>query len=389
VARAGTARNEGAPRSTARNEGAHTGTARIQLGQTERTAMNAGNWTWGPAHHARRVAIVGASGATGVELAGILLDAGHAPERIACFGRAESALNVPGRNGSARSEMLRARPMPSDPRALAAYDVVFLCTPSDVSASLAPRLVEHGARVVDLSSAFREHPDIPLVVPEINGAELARAPRLVANPNCTTAIACLPLAVVDRLAGLAEVLVASYQAASGAGAAGLDALRGELREAAGLERGPGRPTPFPAPIALNVIPGIAQVAADGWSGEERKITAETRKILGRPELVVESTTVRVPVERCHSVAVHLQTRDPLAPGPLVEALRASPGIEWVADPHGPRPRECAGQDAVHVGRVRAGMRGPRSLAFFAVGDQLRKGASLNAVQIAAALLIPR
>lgn len=341
--------------------------------------MNAADWTWGPRHRARSAAIVGATGATGVELAGILLDAGHPADKLTCYARADGTFR-------ARGHALPVMRTPAEARAIAAHDVVFLCTPSEVSRELAPRLVEHGARVVDLSSEFREDPATPLVVPEINAHALAGAPRLVANPNCTTVMACMPLAVVARLAGLEEVVVASYQAASGAGAAGLEALHGELREANGLPRTPGRPSPFPAPIALNVIPGIASVAADGWSGEERKILSETRKILGLPGLVVESTTVRVPVERCHSVAVHLRTRTPLAPADLVAALRDAPGIVFTDDPHGPRPRECAGKDAVHVGRVRAGTRGPTSLALFSVGDQLRKGASLNAVQIAAALL---
>jgi aspartate-semialdehyde dehydrogenase len=285
-----------------------------------------------------------------------------------------------------RGRDLAVRPTPADAREVARHDVVFLCTPSEISRELAPRILEAGGTVVDLSSAFREDPAIPLVVPEINGDLLASRPRLVANPNCTTAIACLPLAVVARIAGLAEVVVASYQAASGAGAAGLDALTGETREAAGLPRGPGRPTPFPAPIALNVIPAIAAVDAEGHSGEETKITSETRKILRLAGLVVESTTVRVPVERCHSVAVHLRTERPVIPAAVVAALRQAPGITVVDDPHGPRPRECAGRDDVHVGRVRSGARGPTSLALFAVGDQLRKGASLNAVQIAAALI---
>jgi len=344
--------------------------------------MNVADWTWGPGHHARTVAIVGATGATGVELAAILLDAEHPPTHLACFARGDGALNVQGRR-------LPVSATPADPRALAAYDVVFLCTPTEVSQELAPRLAELGTRVVDLSSAFREDPGTPLVIPEINAHELERGPRLVANPNCTTAVACLPLAVIEKLAGLEEVLVASYQAASGAGAAGLETLHGEMREAVGLTRAHGRPTPFPATIALNVIPAVATVGADGTSGEERKIASETRKILGLPQLLVESTTVRVPVERCHSVAVHLKTRTPLAPQALVEALGAAPGIEWVSDPHGPRPKECAGRDEVFVGRVRAGARGPTSLAYFAVGDQLRKGASLNAVQIAAALFRAR
>jgi aspartate-semialdehyde dehydrogenase len=342
--------------------------------------MSRAPWGWTDAHRAQRVAILGATGAVGAELAQILVDAGHPRERIACHARSDGTMKL-------RGTELSVRAMPPSPRDLAENQLVFLCTPTEVSLELAPRLCELGHTVVDSSSAFRENRDVPLVIPEINGRELAAGPRLVANPNCTATVACLPLAVVARLAGLEEVLVCSYQAASGAGAAGLDALRRELRYDNGLppEEGPQRPTPFPATLAQNVIPAVATVGSDGWSGEERKITNETRRILGLPSLVVESTTVRVPVERCHSVAVHLKTRDRLAPETLVAALREAPGVIWVDDVHGPRPRECAGRDEIFVGRVRAGARGDRSLAFFAVGDQIRKGAALNAVQIAAGL----
>jgi len=342
--------------------------------------MSGAPWGWTDAHRAQRVAILGATGAVGAELAQILIDARHPRDRIRCFARSDGELRL-------REGALPVRTMPAQPRDLLGQQVVFLCTPTEVSLDLAPKLAELGLSVIDSSSAFREHPNVPLVIPEINGRELSSGPHLVANPNCTATVACLPLAVVARLAGLEEVLVCSYQAASGAGAAGLDALRREVRADNGLpaEGGVQRPTPFPAMLALNVIPAVATVAADGWSGEERKITNETRRILGLSTLVVESTTVRVPVERCHSVAVHLKTRERLAPEALVAALREAPGVAWVADPHGPRPRECAGRDEIFVGRVRAGSRGERSLAFFAVGDQLRKGAALNTLQIAAGL----
>jgi len=255
-----------------------------------------------------------------------------------------------------------------------------------LSLELAPALVAAGRRVIDLSSAYRMHADVPLIVPEINGDVLTSEPKLIANPNCTTAIACLPLAVIDELCGLTEVIVVSVQAASGAGVPGLSTLHWEMREAGGGSHTGTKPTsPFAATLALNVIPAIADVGPDGTSGEERKIIDETRRILRRPDLTVEVTTTRVPVERCHSVAVHVRTVRDVPPAQIAARLAQSPGISVTADPHGPRPRECAGEDDVHVGRIRAGTRGKGSLCFFAVGDQIRKGAALNALQVAARL----
>jgi len=311
-------------------------------------------------NRAWNLAVVGATGAVGRELLLLLEEWGHPRERIRCYGRAAQPGVFPLEEWSPA-------------------DIAFLCTPSPVSLELAPRLAEQGTCVVDLSSAFRTDPEVPLVIPEINGALLDRGPRLVANPNCTTAIAALPLAVLDAAARLEEVVVVSYQAASGAGRAGLEALEAEMRGA------PAPASPFPATLALNVIPGVAEPDESGTTGEERKIAAELQKILSRPDLLVEATTARVPVERCHSVAVHARLARALSPEEARARLREAPGIVLVDDPHGPRPRECAGSDPVHVGRVRAGARGGRSLCFFAVGDQLRKGAALNALQIAARL----
>jgi aspartate-semialdehyde dehydrogenase len=331
---------------------------------------------WDVAHRELAIAVVGATGAVGRELLLLLVESGHPREGIACYGRAAQELDAgPGLR-------FRVRPVEGLERA----DLVFLCTPSPVSRELAPRLAEKGARVVDLSSALRMDPGIPLVIPEINGTLLDRSPRIVANPNCTTAVAALPLAVLDSAARLEEVIVVSYQAASGAGRAGLLTLEAETREASGLPPSSrAEPSPFPATLALNVIPGVAEPDATGVTGEERKIEQELQKILGRPDLAVEATTARVPVERCHSVAVHARFARPLPPAEAVSLLRAAQGVRLVEDPHGPRPRECAHSDPVHVGRVRAGARGGRSLCFFAVGDQLRKGAALNALQIAARL----
>jgi len=337
-------------------------------------------WGWDEAHRALRVAIVGVTGAVGRELLLLLRDARHPRGRILGFGRGRQTVDL--EDGSA----LEVRPVEE----LAGVELAFLCTSAEVSRELAPELAHAlphgGVAVVDLSSAFRMDPEVPLVIPEINGALLDSGPHLVANPNCTTVVAALPLSVLDRAARLVEAVVVSYQAASGAGRAGLAALASETREAAGLPPRAGRePSPFPAALAMNVIPGVAEPDADGWTGEERKIEQELRKILARPDLAIEATTARVPVERCHCVAVHARFAEPLTPETARELLRAAPGVLVSDDPHGPRPRECAGSDPVHVGRIRAGARGAGSLCFFAVGDQLRKGAALNALQVAARL----
>jgi aspartate-semialdehyde dehydrogenase len=338
-------------------------------------------WGWDEDHRKLRVAVVGATGAVGRELLGLLVEARHPREGIACYARTEQQLSL---SKSGRFEVMSAEGMSTE--RLDHPDLAFLCTPAEVSRDLAPRLAEDGVRVIDLSSAYRMRPEIPLVIPEINGQCLDHGPRIVANPNCTTAVAALPLAVLDRAAHLEEVIVVSYQAASGAGIRGLARLEAEMRASAGLDpEALSADSPFPATLALNVIPAVADVDLEGWSGEERKIDEELRKILSRPDLVVEATTARVPVERCHSVAVHARFARALAPAEARRLLSRAPGVLLSEDPHGPRPRECSGTDPVHVGRVRAGARGARSLCFFAVGDQLRKGAALNAFQVAARL----
>jgi aspartate-semialdehyde dehydrogenase len=359
-------------------------------GSSSTPAASGSRSSWGPAHKEQRVAIVGATGAVGRELLDILFDAGHPAENVETFARRSMELELPrGRRTSVRPLELDANGR-DDAARFARWNLVFLCTPSELSLTLAPRLVEAGVRVIDLSSAHRMLPHVPLIVPEINAADLGADRRLIANPNCTTAIAAMPLAVIDREAELEEVIVVSFQAASGAGLAGLQTLERETNRRAseadiGRAVAPPVASPFPSVLALNVIPAVADVGPDGTSGEERKVIDETRRILGRPGLTVEVTTTRVPVERCHSVAVHVKTRRELAPERLRELLASAPGIALTSDEHGPRPRECAGTDPVHVGRIRRGTRGNRSLCFFAVGDQLRKGAALNALQIAALL----
>jgi aspartate-semialdehyde dehydrogenase len=238
--------------------------------------------------------------------------------------------------------------------------------------------------VVDNSSAFRLDPAVPLVVPEANGATLGTyGGNLVANPNCTTAAAVVALAPIRDAFGLAAVDLASYQAVSGAGRAALDAYAAE-RTAGGTER--ATDSPFHGRIADSVVPQIDVLDDAGWSGEERKIIAELRKILEMPDLDVAATTVRVPVHTGHSVALHFRTERDASVGELELVLRGAPGLEYrPADgsQRHPMPLDVAGRDPVLVGRLRAIPGRPRGFALFLSSDNLRKGAALNAIQVAA------
>jgi aspartate-semialdehyde dehydrogenase len=270
--------------------------------------------------------------------------------------------------------------------------------PDEVSLEWGPIAVERGAIVVDNSGAFRMERDVPLVVPEING-DLARQrpPRgIIANPNCTTLAMIVAVAALHREYNLRELVVASYQAASGAGQSGVDTLldqlavvaadrtlgsrAGNLRQAVGDDLGP-----FPAPLVLNVIPWTGSLREAGWSSEELKIRNESRKILGLPDLKVSATCVRVPVVTGHSVSVHAVFRSEVEIDHAREVLDKAPGVIVVDDPGAgefPMPADAVGTDPTWVGRIRRSLDDPRALDFFATGDNLRKGAALNTAQIA-------
>jgi aspartate-semialdehyde dehydrogenase len=272
-----------------------------------------------------------------------------------------------------------------DEGAAADLDVLFLATDGEVSRSLVEGPGRSVPLIVDNSSAYRLDPDVPLVVPEANAAALTGYEgRLVANPNCTTAAAVVALAPIRDLAGLEAVDVASYQAVSGAGRAGVDAFEAER---ATTHRDAAPETPFHGRIADSVVPQIDRLFEDGWTGEERKIRAELRKILDLPDLDVAATTVRVPVHTGHSVALHFRTARATTVAALEDALRAAPGIEYRAadgsDRH-PMPLDVEGRDPVLVGRLRAIPDRERGFALFVASDNLRKGAALNAIQVAAA-----
>jgi aspartate-semialdehyde dehydrogenase len=271
-----------------------------------------------------------------------------------------------------------------DDGAAGELDVLFLATDGEVSRALVEGPAQSVPLVVDNSSAYRLDPQVPLVVPEANGDVLAGYDgRLVANPNCTTAAAVVALAPIRDLAGLEAVDVASYQAVSGAGRAGVEAF---IAERASDDREPASETPFHGRIADSVVPQIDRLFDDGWSGEERKVRAELRKILDLPDLDVAATTVRVPVHTGHSVALHVRTLRPTSVGAIEDALRHAPGVEYrPADGSArhPMPLDVEGRDPVLVGRLRAIPERERGFALFVASDNLRKGAALNAIQVAA------
>jgi aspartate-semialdehyde dehydrogenase len=275
-------------------------------------------------------------------------------------------------------------------------DVAMFDVPDELSARWAPVAAAHGAVAVDNSGAFRMDPDVPLVVPEVNAEQAAHRPKgIIANPNCTTLSMVVALAALHRTFGLTDVIAASYQAASGAGQTGIDTLYAQLEKVAGtttlgqragdVRAAVGDLGPFPAPLAMNVVPFAGSLKADGWSSEELKVRNESRKILGLPDLRVAVTCVRVPVVTTHSVSVHAVFERPVSQQAAWDVLRAAPGVIVSDDPGAgefPTPADVVGTDPTWVGRVRHSLDYPNALDFFVCGDNLRKGAALNTAQIA-------
>lgn len=328
------------------------------------------------------VGVAGARGLVGGVLLSILTDAGLPAGSLRAFGTEDSEVDYDGAR-------IAVRVLDAD--AAAELDVLFLATDGDASRALVEGPAREVPLVVDNSSAYRLDPDVPLVVPEANAGVLAGyAGRLVANPNCTTAAAVVALAPIRDLAGLESVDLASYQAVSGAGRAGVEAFTTERAGdgRAGDGRSAAPDSPFHGRIADSVIPQIDRLDPDGWSGEERKVSAELRKILDLPDLDVAATTVRVPVHTGHSVALHFRTARPTSVEALEAALRRAPGVEYRpadgSERH-PMPLDVEGRDPVLVGRLRAIPGRERGFAAFVSSDNLRKGAALNAIQIAAAV----
>ena len=284
------------------------------------------------------------------------------------------------------------------PEVFDGVDVALFDVPDEVSAQWAPVAAARGAVVVDNSGAFRMDADVPLVVPEVNADAATDRPRgIIANPNCTTLSMMTVLGALHREFELTALVVASYQAASGAGQVGIDRLQAELAAVAGKDVGvrsgdvaealAGLPddSPFPAPLALNVIPWAGSLKDDGWSSEELKVRNESRKILGIPDLKVSATCVRVPVVTTHSLAVHATFAREVPVDAARKVLAEQPSVVLRDDPAAgefPTPAEAVGGDPTWVGRIRQALDFPNTLELFVCGDNLRKGAALNTYEIA-------
>ena len=324
-----------------------------------------------------RIGLLGATGLVGRTTLAVLEEREFPVESPTLLGSERSR---------ERSLAFRGRHIPVEPVSAESFrglDLALFATANDVSSAWAEPARAAGAAVVDYSSAFRYHADIPLVVPEVNGDLLDTRPTLVANPNCSTIAIALALAPLHRAWGLERVAVATYQAASGGGAEALADLESGIR--AGLEGTPPPRAGGLAPFAFNVVPHIDRFEDNGYTREEMKVVWETRKILGLPDLPVTVTAVRVPVRVGHCAAVNARFAREGSTAEARALWRAFPGLVVVDEPargRYPTPLEAAGQDAVLVGRARRDVSQGRALEFFVASDNLRKGAALNAVQIA-------
>jgi aspartate-semialdehyde dehydrogenase len=333
-----------------------------------------------------RVAILGASGVVGREMLRTLERRSFPVDELIPLASPRSE----GKKLEFAGDEVTVRAV-SD-KAFEGVDVALFSPGATASRQWAPRAVEAGAVVVDNSSAFRMDLDVPLVIPEINGDDIERHKGIVANPNCTAITALMAVAPLRTLAGLERLVISSYQSVSGMGARGVDELIEQVEKLAGRERELLAPDADSLPsgeifgrtIAYNVLARAGSFDPDGWTTEETKLVAESKKILGLPKLDVAATVVRVPVMAGHSVSILAEFAEDVTPEEARKALRSTPGVEVIDDPYQdrfPTPLDAAGRDEVLVGRIRQADR-PNALLLFACGDNLRKGAALNAVQIA-------
>lgn len=340
-----------------------------------------------------RLVVVGATGAVGSEILRILEQRDFPADEVVPVASQRSA----GRMITFRGEQLEVRALAPD--VFRGGDVALFDVPDDVSLQWAPVAVAGGAVVIDNSPAFRMDPEVPLTVPEINPATVESLERnIIASANCTTLAMVVPLAPLHRAAGLERLVLASYQAASGSGQAGIDELWDQTQHAAkepdAVREGrasdvlSGGAT-FLHPLALNVIPKCGSLRENGYTSEELKLLHETRKILDLPKLKATATCVRVPVMVGHGVAVHAEFERPLGVAQAREVLAGAEGVVLRDEPEAdvfPTPLQAAGTDPCYVGRIRQDLFSDRALEMFCVADNLRKGAALNTVQIAELLI---
>lgn len=327
------------------------------------------------------VAVVGATGAVGETILRILEERKFPVSRLRLFASERSA----GRRLRFQEEEVPVEPLAAD--AFRGIDFALFSAGASRSREFAPAAARAGTVVIDNSSAFRMDPEVPLVVPEINPEAAFRHQGIIANPNCTTIVMLMPLKPLHDHARVRRVVATSYQAVSGAGAKAIEELRGQVT--AWVKGEPLRAEVFPHQIAFNVLPHVDAFLENGYTREEMKLVHETRKILGDETIQVSPTAVRVPVFRAHAVAVNVETERPVSVATARELFAAFPGLRVLDDPSRleyPMPLTAAGTDDCYVGRIRQDLSRENTLNFWAVGDQLRKGAALNAVQIAELLI---
>jgi aspartate-semialdehyde dehydrogenase len=330
------------------------------------------------------IAIVGASGAVGQEFLRVLEEQNFPVDNLTLFGSSRSA----GRSYKFRGKDYVVKELRENPDDFKDIDIAFTSAGAGVSKQYATTITAHGALMIDNSSAFRMDDDVPLVVPEVNGDDAFNTPRnIIANPNCTTIQMVVALKAINDISPISRVHVATYQAASGAGAAAMDELIEQYNEiAAGKE-----PTvkKFAHQLAYNVIPHIDVFTDNGYTKEEMKMYNETKKIMHAPKLDVSAMCVRVPVMRAHSEAIWVETEKPIDVETARKAFEAAEGVIVLDQPSNnvyPMPLDIAGKDPVYVGRIRKDLTNANGLSFWVVGDQIKKGAALNAVQIAQYML---
>ncbi|MEI6405093.1 MAG: aspartate-semialdehyde dehydrogenase [Actinomycetes bacterium] len=335
------------------------------------------------------LAVVGATGAVGTVMLDILSTRPNVWGDIKLLASARSA----GRVLSVRGEDVVVEELTAE--SFDGVDVAMFDVPDEISAQWAPIAAARGAVVVDNSGAFRMDADVPLVVPEVNPEQTKNRPRgIISNPNCTTLSMIVVVGALQRAFGVKELVVASYQAASGAGQSGIDTLHEQMSEVAGKNLGStskdvrnvvSQLAPFPAPLAMNVIPWAGSLKEDGYTSEELKVRNESRKILGMPDLKVHATCVRVPVVTTHSLAVHAVLDRAVTAEEVRALLENAEGVLVVDDPENqifPTPIDVVDTDPTVVGRIRVSGEYPNEIDFFVCGDNLRKGAALNTAQIA-------
>jgi aspartate-semialdehyde dehydrogenase len=329
-----------------------------------------------------RVAVVGATGAVGSTMLAVMRARGFEPDEVVPFASERSA----GRRLEHGGLTLECRALSEE--GIQGFDLALFSAGSATSEAWGPRFAEAGAVVVDNSSYWRMKDDVPLVVAEVNPEALDAHRGIVANPNCSTMQMVVALKPILDAVGIERIVVSTYQSVSGTGQKAVEELRSQAR--ALLDGEEARAEVYPHPIAFNVLPQVERFKdCDDYTTEERKMMAETRKILGREDVGISATCVRVPVFVGHSESVNVQTREPLSPEACRELLAGAPGVVVVDDPGAaeyPLATDVAGRDEVLVGRVRRDPSHERCLNLWVVGDNLRKGAATNAVQLAELLV---